>query len=80
METSIAEAELAERPPEIVDRVRRGEQFVVVRDGEAVAVLGRPLHPKLSSAVLGVAERLRGIGRYYWVSTPESAVSTGSVK
>lgn len=62
METSITEAELAERLPEIVDRVRRGEQFVVVRDGEAVAVLG-PLHPKLSSAVLEVAERLRGIAR-----------------
>ena len=62
METSITEAELAARLPEIVDRVRRGEQFVVVRDGEAVAVLG-PLHPKFSTAVLGVADRLRGIAR-----------------
>ncbi len=62
METSITEAELAARLPQIVDRVRRGEQFVVVRNGEAVAVLG-PLHPKLSSAVLGVAERLRDMAK-----------------
>ncbi len=60
METSITEAELAERVMEIVDRVRQGEQFVIVRDGEAVAVLG-PTHPKLSGAMQEVADRLRNI-------------------
>ena len=60
METSITEAELADRVSEYIDRVRRGEQFVIFRDGEAVAVLG-PHHPKLSEAVQDVAERLKNI-------------------
>ncbi len=60
METSITEAELAERITVIVDRVQQGEQFVVVREGEAVAVL-TAARPKLSSAVQEVAEKLKNI-------------------
>lgn len=60
METSITEVELAENLAQVIDRVRRGEQFVIFRDGEAVAVLG-PSHPKLSTTVKEVAERLKNI-------------------
>jgi antitoxin (DNA-binding transcriptional repressor) of toxin-antitoxin stability system len=60
MESRITEAELAERLTEVIDRVLKGEQFVVVREGEAVAVLG-PTHPSLSTAVQEVADRLKSI-------------------
>lgn len=60
METKVTEAELVENLHSILDRVGTGEQFIVVRDGEEIAVLSQ-LRPGLTGAVQGMAERLKNL-------------------
>ncbi len=45
MERTVAEADLADRLTDVLNRVRDGEQFAIERDGDVVAVL-MPPQPK----------------------------------
>ena len=45
METKITVAELAENLSSVLDRVEKGESFVVEQDGEPLAVI-RAAHPR----------------------------------
>ena len=42
METALGEGELATRLADVLDRVRGGERFAIVRDGSRVALLSPP--------------------------------------
>jgi antitoxin (DNA-binding transcriptional repressor) of toxin-antitoxin stability system len=43
METKLSERQLALKLSEVLNRVRDGEQFIVERDGERLAVLSPPV-------------------------------------
>ena len=60
METKVTEAELAANVSRILDRVTEGEQFIVVRDGEEIAVLSQA-RPSLTAAVQEVADKLKSL-------------------
>jgi antitoxin (DNA-binding transcriptional repressor) of toxin-antitoxin stability system len=54
METSLNEHELAAALPDVLDRVRRGERFVVERDGTWLAILEPPDRP-MATGITGRA-------------------------
>ncbi len=61
MTARITMTELAERLPEILERVRdRGERFLVEQDGAPAATLGPP-EPGPARTMQELAERLAGI-------------------
>lgn len=57
-ESTISSAELAERLPEILDRVRGGERVIVERDGEPIATLVPPSTVSTLGAFVARLDRL----------------------
>ena len=52
METKLEERDLITTLPEVLERVRHGERFVVVRAGERLAVLSPPKPPGITGREL----------------------------
>ncbi len=76
METKITDAELATYLSSVLDRVSQGEQFIIVRDGEEVAVLSQ-VRPSLTASVQEVADKLKSLAQPEDQLSGESEAAAG---
>jgi antitoxin (DNA-binding transcriptional repressor) of toxin-antitoxin stability system len=61
MATRLTERDLAEALPDVLDRVRRGERFVIEQGGEQIAVLSPLAEPTPAVTGQELLDRIGGL-------------------